>query len=612
MSKRINDNLTDTVSHVGDPLRVIAKDGTPSVSFEYGDFCKKILEFSKQKVDACFLVPIRAYHSWTEIRSDEIFPLLEKWLDIFIRKENKCIYFWPYLVVADGYNRLCKLETDEEIDRVITRVAEKDAKACMNDVSKMDKLKYVESMYKSREAEEVWILKIYDLMLRRLYTREQLDFFVKKAIDYLRSCNIRISTPVFELVWEKDDYIIQTAAGIMLLIMRLRVGISPKQALEWYQHGNVAYFGYCDRKLEEYMQIIQKNPYLSYERFAMMKNLAEKNENKYAAKEVGDVYLLGTVLKDSYGTEISILPDAERASNYYRTCIMDQYVCAYCAALKTNTLIQERQYKEILKEALSQQDQQTIAFYAKVCLEESEKSTVQNKEKILEELRNIVELVCLLETTYWEKYVLKNEVLDSKIYLIYKENPQYRDEKLEKFLLELYGRNPLKLDDKELDEERMIAYEEAGKLGYFEADYRLGGLLQKTNPNKSQEYYARGMHKGCTWCMLEYAKMEKTLNRQNWLKKLMEISRRKIPEELKMQLAKEFSQCNCVLEELENKQIVWDCEDVMELYFQINQIENWLDGYTGTEGISKEERVKIQGELLKHKRRIWDYLTRND
>ena len=605
MKKRETMDFADTVSYADDQERVIQSGGIRPSSFDYQQFCRNVLDISKRKADACFLLPLKAYHSQEEIRKEESLLKLESCMDAFVKEGNACEYFWPYLVYVNDYRMLWETES-------IFPNAEASAKGCMNDVSKLEKSAYMKHLCKARGMDEFWILKSYELMVKKRYPGSKLSLFVQDVIQYLQSCGLKLSMPVLGSAQGGEVYLAQTAAGLMLLAVRLRMGIPETQAMEWYRQGNAAYLRCSDRKLEEYMQVVENHSYHSYERFVVMCTLAKEKQNKYAAKEAGDVYRTGAVLLDSYGTEISIPKDLQAASEYYWICGLEKYIPSYSAALKTGMLTKEQQCKELLDQARGEQHPDALAFYAHRCLEEAEQYITQDPGRGLVAFKNLVDSVLTMEVSYWETHVLKNEILSSGTYQFCKDTPNMVSRELRELLCELYGKDPFAMEQKELEEEMAHFYQRAGNLGYFEVDYRLAKLVQKTAPDDSRDLFLQGAQKGCNWCMLECAKFEKEQNCEKWLKSLMEIGKNQIPDGIKFSLAQELSQCDCVLDDMEKGKIVWQQEELMDLYSQITRIENWLDGCTTGRGRKEKQlRVRIQSELLERQLQVWKLIIKD-
>lgn len=568
MNKEINGSSTDTVSSVKDNGRVIPQPGSHDLFLDYTYLCKKIFSESKAKMDACFLAPLKAYKENKEIRREENFTLLKKWVDAFSEK-HEVRHFWVFLAYCGGF-KLLKGQGDEIcLSETDVSNAIQDVRSYMADVSKLEKNQYMVRLCKNRKETEYWILNIYELMLSKLYSMSTVTELVERVIAYLKDNGIKIDLPKPIGGGQEEKQVFQNASNLMLFVMRLRLKIDYDSALSWYQKGNAAYFRYRDHMLEEYIRLAVQFTNQSYERFMKMKDIAK--ENKYAAKEVGDIYRLGMELLDGHGNRIYIKANEEIACEFYLTCVDHEYVPAYISAIKTNALINAVQREEFLKKALEEGDAESLAYYAAKCMEDAEQGGQTKGDYGL--LKKAVSAIARIEDSYGEKQVLKGRLLDTKIFETYKNDASAKDAELDRVLIGLYSQNVLKTDKGAILEEMEKIYLAAQKQGYFEAEYQLGKLFQGSDGTKSRKYFEEGKQKGCKRCMMEYARAQKGHNPQEWLRTMTELGQHMYKDHaLQMLLAKEWAESAEVFGQIMGGQVRLEMDEIMAIYFQINYL----------------------------------------
>ena len=164
MSKMISNGYMDTVSSGSESIVYKGSQGVSS--FQYMDFCRKIIKMSKRNVDACFLVPLKMYHNQSESLGEDSVQQIEIWLDIFqdkmkpdyTKNEEVIAAFWVYLEYCNGFNELKKQSVDTSFETDLKSTI----KGSMNDVSKLEKGKYIKKLLENRNDVECWILRAYE------------------------------------------------------------------------------------------------------------------------------------------------------------------------------------------------------------------------------------------------------------------------------------------------------------------------------------------------------------------------------------------------------------------------------------------------------------------
>lgn len=594
MKRQKKESYMDTVSRADAGVRIICNSSMEKVAFDYNLFCETVMNMSKRRTDACFLVPLRMYHRVPEVRNDNMFSELEKWMYAFTQSGNRSIFFWVYLDYLQGYNQLN--HCDGDIQKYIGKNVEEDIKSVMNDVSKTERTRYIKVLCEKRGEEEYWILRAYELTLKYLFPVGGLTIIIKKIIDYLKKCDLKIDMPPNGNMNEESRYIFQTMANLMLLVTRLRLGVSEDIAIQWYCDGNQAYFNYRDWMLEEYMKIVGQYSYQSYERFMRMRRIIDESRNKYAAKELGDIYRHGMLLRDDHNNAISIIKDQNMACEFYRISMEHKYIPAYIAAIKTGMLTNERQREEILLTSQKEHNLETLAYCADMRLDEMEKCVEWDIDKSLEYLKFAIEAMLFMEDTYERKYVLKNKLLLSNTYRLCREKTSIVSTEIKELLNNLYGEDILILDESKYFAMIEKNYLVAGEIGYFEAEYQLGKIFLERDNEKSRSYFAKGQEKGCEWCKLECARQRRNGNPQKWLETLVDMGKRYMPETLQLEIAKELSASNQWLKQsVEELNMSEEC--LMELYIQLEHSYTLM--VDNLNSVSGKDRKKETSELNK-------------
>lgn len=593
MSKMITENSTDTES-IG---KVIKNAPKSEVSFDYKNFCKEIMDMHKSNMDACFLMPLKLYHSKKNIGLMDTIPKIQLALDKFSELFDKdCIYFW---LCMDYWMKNNTELSDEDWREYIKYIKENyhtiisDTKSLIADASKLEKTKYVKELCKKRAEIECWILNVYELMLRKLYDAFNMRLLAEKIITYLEKSQIKIQTTIF--VSQDEKYIFKIASSLILLVIRLRLKIDPKDAAKWYNEGNKAYYNDGDRMLEEYILITGKYSYLSYERFIRLKDIATNGNNKYAAKEVGDVYRLGATLVDYYENRIFIDKDKEKARQYYYICVENEYIPAYISIIKMGILIDKKQEESLLQQAKESGDLEGLIFYADQCLKMADEYCQTNRQKALERLRDAVGAISVLEDTCAAKHILKSELLLSKAFEIVRGGNEEENVTLSNILQELYLSEIIKIDKQDLYREVEKIYVSAQEQEYYEAEYRLGKLFQDMDVEKSEKYFEQGREKGCKWCMLESSRTLKAENAKEWLKVMIKLEKNvQGNEELQECIAKELVEAEEVWEAVKNKQIKLESHEIAEIYLLLYHSVTYIDGKMET----STRRMKKKADLV--------------
>lgn len=608
MSKRGNVIFTDTVSSINDTGRVVKPEEKEAFLFDYKDFCRNVMGISKRKADAFLLAPLKMYHETKDFQNEEVLVNLEKWMDNFSEKKEDFYYVWLYLAYDQGYNNYISWNEEADIKKVILPNAVANAKTYVNDVSKLENSKYIKDLCDKRDNAETWILNAYEITLKKIYSVANMALLIKKIIDYLNGCRLKIPIPSFAETEKNERPIFQTASNLMLLVTRLHLGANKEKALAWYRNGNVAYFHYGDYMLMEYMRLIDQFFYQSYERLIKMQELAEKNKNKYAAKEVGDIYRLGAELQDYHGNKIYICPDQEKACEYYRISMDSEYIPAYISAVKTDALINEDQKNVHLEKAKVTENSEAMIYYIEQCINEADRTVEAEYRTSLKWFKSAIESIIVLEEEFVEKQVLKNRILLTKTFAAYKKGKGTGEDDISKAMHELYEKDVLNMDEEELLLEQEKLYHLAGTKGYFEAEYQLGLLFQNKDDEKSKNYFEQGKKKGCKWCMLEYAKMQKEKEPEEWCRTMMDLGR-KVNNEDKLYdvLVEEWGNSKDVLNQLINKDINLEKNELAELY---SQIFNFRKGIykKNSDDTDMDKNIDLLSALSKHKKELEKFI----
>lgn len=538
------------------------------LSFDYKEFCREVMKKTKRSVDACFLVPLKWYHSNQKNVSGEIIQQVETVMDKFLELPNAlCEYFWLWLDSEMQNNkRFLDGNWEEDINDTAFGIIE-NTKSQMGDVSKLVGSRYIRILCENRDEIECQILNVYEITLKRIYSTDKMGSLLHDIVLYLKECKIGIKETTEFVLNQREEYIYKKAANIMLLIIRLYLGIDSKLALRWYREGNIEYFYEDNIMLEDYILVIRNYPYQSYECFTKMEKMAEIGKNKYAAKEVGDIYRLGITLVNYYGNRILIKKDNEKACEFYGICIEKEYIPAYISAVRTGALINEQQKNELLQQAEKNGDFEGLVYDAERCIKKADECCQVNLKEALDILFNAAETIDLLEDAYAAKYVLKNELLLSKTFEVIRNSKEIKNEELFKALKKLYSLDILKLNKTDIYKIIEETYIEAEKWGYYEAEYRLGKFFQDIEPEKSENYFEQGKEKGCNWCRLEVARRLKKQNVKKWLDIMIEIGRDiQENEKLKECMIKELAESKEVWEVIEKEKMKIEYDKIAKIY----------------------------------------------
>lgn len=590
MRKRSSDEQTATVGISGSERRIYETDET-AMSFDYDVFCRDVIKVAKRKLDACLLVPLKFYHDNKEISVDMDFDKLNIWLNDFSHNMDDFFYVWSYLTYENGGNLFEKWSKGNEnrIDMGVNAI--ESAKGHLNDTSKLKDSKYIKMMCENRDMEEIWILNAYELTFKRIYRVPEIVFLIRNIIKYLNECGLDIQMPILTQTNEKIIY--KMVACLMLLVIRVRLGISERLAMEWYKGGNLAYSLYTDQMLNEYINLLGDYYYNSYERFIMIQELAQKNKNKYAAKEIGDIYSLGGDLQDIYGHIIHIKRDLEMACNFYRISMEYEYIPAYMPAIKTNSFVEPAQRERKLKNALEEKSPLALAECAKENIKKADKCIQYDVEKASVLLANTISYISMMKDDYAEKYVIKNELMLSKSFGIVKENIG-KYEQLVDCLEKGFSCDILSLTENEISKEIEQNYLLAGKLGYFEAEYKLGKYFQDKDESKSRHYISVGKEKGCNYCMLEYILHQENMDYNEWLSIMLFVGKRFHDDtDLLIKISKEWIRNELFFEKFVNDTSLISLNKVVEIYMQINNIITKIDARQE----ASQEKVKTENKL---------------
>lgn len=532
MSDEKYQHLMDTEGSSCDVTRIITTKEAIRI-FEYKTFCREIFQKSKKEIDACFLMPIKLYYDVEDIRKEEMLPILDEWVTKFLQKKSQIKYFWVFLCdMASG-----GMEYDWHSSELnLKEYNLSSIRLHMNDIGKIEKRKYITKVLKGRENVEYWLLKVYDMTLRNMVSIGNLCSFIENIIQYLNKCGIKIKMPITKKqTFENKDYFYMFASNLMLLVFRCRFGV--EKAVEWYYDCNKDYLRYYDWMLEEYIQLVEKHNIQSYERFYQMRKLAQERQNKYASKEVGDIYGCGMLLESECGGHIYIEPDMEKACTYYRISLESSYMPAGIAALKTGALTNEQQRSQLLNMCMAEQNREAYIYNAQQHIITAKKLINIDLQKGLENLEMCAAILTTLDDNYAIKYILKNDILS----LIYQATILGADVTIScPNLQTLFSIDILKMDKQiylnAVEENLLIA----GELGYLGAEYSLAKLHEE-DKEKYNSYISRGCEKGCERCLLERNRALKSSDPINWVKNLMDIWKNSTSEQLQLEIIKELA-----------------------------------------------------------------------
>lgn len=580
--------------------KAIKKPSKPEEAIEYKTFCREVMKMAKRNVDACFMAPLKLYHSQKKIQSMDMIQKIKAGLDQFSgMSSSDCIYFWLWLDYGiESIGELSDRDWAEHIKQNFSKIIA-DAKSLIEDASKPEKSKYIKELCKKREETECWILNVYELTLRKLYDVSGMRLLTENIIRYLEGYRIGIRTTISIVVNKNEEHIYKIAANLMLLVMRLRLGINRDEAVRWYNEGNSAYFNDRDQMLEEYILITGKYSYQSYERFVKLGDMAINGKNKYAAKEVGDVYRLGATLVDCHENRIFIEEDKEKARDYYYICVEEKYIPAYISLVKMEILINEKQKEGLVQQAKENRDLEGLAYYAEHCLKRADEYCSTDRKKALEKLSDAAEAIAALEDTCAVKHMLKSELLLSKTFETVGRSGERENENLAKTLQKLYSPGILKADKEALYREIEEIYVLAQELGDYEAEYRLGKLFRDMDDGKSEKYFEQGREKGCKWCMLEGSRTLKTENAKEWLNVMIKLDKSVQGNEILQEcIARELVEAKEVWEAVKNKQIELKGYEAAEIYLLIYRNLINVNSKKETDVLRIEKNVKLQGELV--------------
>ena len=612
MSKVSGVNSTDTVSSMGIEETIPIPRGS-GTDFNYTYFCKSILRETIRKMDASFLVPLKMYKEVKEIRQEDFLSVLGVWMDNFCGKRGSIDHFWVYMAYDGGYyNMKCHIEGTSSGQNISDKARE-DALTHMNDVSKLGNAKYIARLCENRDDVECWILRVYEITLSKMFTAEKMATKMKNVITYLKECSLRVEMPFITSQEQADEEIFQSAANLFLLVIRLRLGIVSEQAVKWYKNGNVAFFRYRDQMLEEFTRLNSLYFCQSYERYLKMREIADHNKNKYAAKEVGDILRLGMELQDSHGNRVFVKPDKEMACEYYRICIDANYIPAYVPAVKTGALINGCQQKELLRTALEEKNPESLAYHAEKLLIMADELLHTDQERAIHALRDATDALISLEDTYGEKHVLKVSLLRTETFQTYN-SLDSREPELDDNLRELYSMDSAKMKEDIVLSIVENAYLCAQKYGFYEAEYELGMLFLENDKAKSERYFEQGVKKGCNWCRLEYAKMQRQNAPRMWLSIMIEIARHMQGDDvLQIALAEDWVDAEDIFAKAANGQIELEENEIAEIYVQINNmIHNIYKCNQNMSNSKIEKTIGLCSKLMQCKEEIKKLLKKND
>lgn len=396
----------------------------------------------------------------------------------------------------------------------------------------------------------------------------------------------------------------------MLYVTRLYVNIDPERALRKYKKGNVAYSRYRDQMLAEYIRLSDMYFYQSYERLVKMKACAMEGGNKYAAKEVGDIYRLGMELQDMHGNRVVIEVDAKTACEYYRICLDAKYIPAYVAAVKTGALINARQREAILKEAAEEKNPEGLAYCAEKYINEADANEETDPGKAIKSIEKAVDSMAYIEDSYVEKHILKNALLQSKTFISYKNGELGRDAELNKKLQSLYSGDVIAMNEDAFLTVMEKTYIAAGECGFFEAEYRLGKMFQDSDADKSNKYFEQGKEKGCVWCLMECAHLQREQDPEGWLRTMIELGRNMDGDNaLHVRMAEEWTCDDNVLAQVVNGSIQLEMSEIVDIYLQLGRLYKYMHG-KGEEYNEIKRNIKLSSKLVEQQESLEKLILR--
>lgn len=606
-------NSTDTVSSPGSEARIISQPMPEQRSFDFKYLCKSIIHKPIRNIEACFLAPLKVYREKIEKTADRdaVLCQLGAWMDAFREKEGagSLLYFWIYLAFDGGYEDFSNAGASADIGKRIRSCAAQNAKSLADSNSKLRNAEYIRRLCEARDHTECWILSLYELTLKKLYTSDDIAALIQKIIGYLRSIPYNIYMPAYISAGGQEERMVQEAANLMLLVMRLSLHIDSETALLWYKNGNASYFRYKDQPLADYLALVCQYPCQSYERLVKMEILANQG-NKYAAKEAGDLYRFGAQLTDRYGNRVGIRSDQEKTSRYYGICLESGYIPAYIPAVQTGVWLRESQKTAAIQKAVADRNPEALSYNARACLAEADSLIQAEPDRLPSLLHSAANAISLLEDDYWEMYVLKSTLLLSDAFRFLRENAgtdgAEKNISLQKTLRDLYGFDALSAGRKELLNHMEEFYALAGRYGYFEAEYQLGRLFQmgdKPDLQKSAQYFETGKDKGCRKCMLEYAKLQQAQMPEMWLQTMLRLGRNLTENDpLQIILAKQWASCmdTNILRQIASSNPDTALDEMMEAYLQVTRlmrlISKSMSGNENTQELT--DNIKLLNGLI--------------
>ncbi len=599
---------SDTVSSTTDVDLCFPSKGSAK-EFEYKDLCKHILKSTIRIMDACFLVPVKMYQVLKSDREDFL-SVLGEWMDAFHEKTGNHDLFWIFAAYDGGYESMKPYISKLSSEKNIPKKARADALTHMADVTKLWKAEYITKLCRNKGETECWILRAYEITLSKIYAPTAMAVEMQKIITYLKACDIRVDIPVITSRERTEKEIFQAAANLYLLVIRLRVGIKPEEAVGWYKSGNDAFFGYRDQMLEEFTHLNSLYFCQSYERYLKMREMAKDNKNKYAAKEVGDILRLGMVLRDNYGNRVLVEPDGEAACEFYRICIDKNYIPAFIPAVKTGVLIDEQQQKDLLQKAVTEKMPEALAYHAEKMLTKADQMLRTEQDQAFVALREAVREISSLENTYSEKYVLKALLLQTDTFKAYNDH-ESQEQEFNEELQKLFKKAMTNIKENVILEEVENAYLNAGRSGFYEAEYRLGKLFLEGDKEKSKVYFQQGAKKGCRWCQLEFAKMCRQQDPEKWLTGMIELGRH-MQEDSAMYTA--LGECwteeEDILTVLADAKIELGDIEITEIYSQINTIISKIYNRKEDGNNKMHKAIDLCARLQRFQTRIMELLKK--
>lgn len=609
MSRVPGVNNADTVSSITCEEK-LSLPGGGGGKFSYSHICKHVIKGTIRKMDTCFLVPVKMHKEIEEIYREDFLSVLGEWMDAFCVKKVDIDHFWIYMAYDGGYDSMkkCMFKVPQNVN--IPHTVSDDALTHMNDVTKLEKAKYIVQLCREKGDVECWILRAYEITLSKMYKAAKLATEMQAIIAYLKACDIRVDIPFTTGRGRSDEQIFQAAANLFLLVIRLGMGISPEEAVGWYKSGNVAFFRYRDTMLEEFTRLSSLYNCQSYERYLKMREMAENNKNEYAAKEVGDILRLGMELRDSRGNRVFVKPDGEAACEFYRICIDKNYIPAYVPAVKTGALINERQQEELLQAALKENIPEALAYHAERLLVRADQLLQEEQGSAFSVLREAAGAISSLEDTYGEKHVLKASLLQTETYRVYNgggNKVQDFDEELRR----LFIKEMSNMQEEDVLGEVESAYLLAGQAGFYEAEYQLGKLFQERDSDKSQEYFRRGADKGCKWCRLEYGRMCRQQDPEKWLLCMRELGRQTQEDSaLRTALAGCWIEAEDVLILMKEGKIELEDREIVGIYMQIDNIVREIYNQKEKNSSKIDRAIELCGKLMQFRNEVMKLLKK--